>query len=125
MRFENAERVKVFTIFDAPNLDPITVVLQDVGQGCGRLIVECFGSAWAGYWGATGSETLLDFLTGCHPGYIAGKMHSNDRKMKKSEAAYLERIIEAVHSALRSNAAVSGRGETKPGEKDGGCTASA
>lgn len=30
-----------------------------------------------------------------------------------------------ILETLTPNAAVSGRGETKPGEKDGGCTASA
>lgn len=108
MRIENTEAAKVFTIFDAPKLDPVTVVLQDVGPGCGRLVVECFGSAWSSYWGAMGDRTLLEFLADCHPGYIAGKMHPTDRKLKKSEAAYMERIVEAVHSALCSNAKVTG-----------------
>lgn len=103
MRIENAERVKVFTIFDAPKLDPITVMLQDVAPGCGRLVVECYGSAWSGYWGAMGDRDLIGFLLGCDHSYIAGKMHSNDRKMKKVEEVYLNRIVEAVHSALRSN----------------------
>jgi hypothetical protein len=102
MRIENTERVKVFTIFDAPKLDPITVVLQDVGPGCGRLIVECYGSAWSAYWGAMGND-IAGFLRGCNTSYIAGKMHPIDRNIKKSEAVYLDRIVEAVHSALRSN----------------------
>lgn len=115
MRVENAEKAQVFTIFDAPKLDPITVVLQDVGPSNGRLIVECYGSAWAGYWGATGSNSLREFLIDCHPSYIAGKMHSIDRKMKKTEEAYLERIVTAVHSALRSNALAQGPGGSSPG----------
>lgn len=110
MRIENAERVKVFTVFDAPKLDAVTVVLQDVGPGCGRLVVECFGSAWSGYWGAMGDRDLTGFLLDCHPEYIAGRMHSNDRKMKRSEESYLLRIVEAVHSALRSNAELTGGG---------------
>ena len=104
MRIENTEKTKVFTIFDAPKLDPITVALQDLGPGCGRLIVECYGSAWSGYWGAMGYKDLTAFLLDCHPEYIAGRMHPNDRKMKRSEESYLLRIVEAVHSALRSNA---------------------
>ncbi len=108
MRIENTEAAKVFTIFDAPKLDPITVVLQDIGPGCGRLIVECYGSAWSGYWGAMGDGDLKKFLLDCHPEYIAGRMHSNDRKMKRSEESYLLRIVEAVHSALRSNVELTG-----------------
>lgn len=108
MRIESTERAKVFTVFDAPKLDAVTVVLQDVGPGCGRLVIECYGSAWAGYWGAMGDRELMAFLLDCHPEYIAGRMHPNDRTMKKSEAAYLLRIVESVHLALRSNAEFRG-----------------
>ena len=107
MRIENIEAT-TFTIFDAPRLDPVTVVLQDMG-GCGRLIVECFGCAWSGYWGAIGNETLKDFLIGCDPEYISGKMEPNDRRMKKGERAYFLRIVQAVHSALTPNVQIEGQ----------------
>jgi hypothetical protein len=55
-----------------------------------------------------GDRTLLEFLADCHPGYIAEKMHPTDRKLKKSEAEYMGRIVEAVHSALRSNVQAEG-----------------
>lgn len=98
MRIEKIEAT-TFTIFDAPKLDPVTVVLQDMG-GRGRVVVECFGSAWAGYWGSIGKGTLKDFLIDCHPEYIAGKMEPSDRRLEESEQAYLLRIMQAVHSAL-------------------------
>lgn len=92
----------VFTIFDAPKLDPITVVIQDVGPGCGRLFVECFGNTWSNYWGAIGDCTLFEFLCDCSPDYISGKMQPLDRKMTKREIAYLEKIISAVWSVMNS-----------------------
>ncbi len=104
MRIENTETVKVFTIFDAPKLDPITVVLQDLGPGHGRLIVECWGSAWSAYWGGMGNLTLAEFVTDSHPEYIATKLESTTHRQTKANSAYLMRITEAVHSALRYNA---------------------
>ncbi len=102
MRIENTSAI-VFTIFDAPRLDPITVVLQDLGPSAGRLIVECYGSAWSGYWGAMGDRNLFDFLCVCSPQYISGKMHPTDhRKMTKREEAYLDRVVNVVLTALRS-----------------------
>lgn len=101
MRVETI-KAETFTIFNAPALDPVTVVLQDSG-GQGRLIVECFGSAWSGYWGAIGNHTLKEFLIGCHPEYIAGKMEPLERPLGKKEQRYLTRIVEAVHSALTHN----------------------
>lgn len=56
MRVDNSAKTEAFTIFDAPKLDPVTVVLQDLGPGCGRLMVECWGSAWSAYWGGMGGE---------------------------------------------------------------------
>lgn len=99
MRIEPIEST-VLRIFDAPALDPITVVLIDYGGGRGKLIVEVFGSAWSGYWGAMGGP-LLEFLCSCSADYIAGKMTPNDRRVPKREVRYLLYIIEAVLAALK------------------------
>ena len=99
MRTET-ERADVFTIYEVPSLVPITVVLQDLGAGNGRLIVECFGSAWSGYWGAMGNCTIAKFLSDCSPEYIASRMHPNERRMKRSEESYLLRIVAAVQLVL-------------------------
>lgn len=101
MRIENYPTAKVFTIFDAPRLDPITVIIQDVAAKQGRLTVECYGSAWSAFWGAIGDITLIEFLAQSNPGYIADKMHPLDRKMTKRETAYLQRIIDSVHTVLK------------------------
>lgn len=108
MRIEHTEKAKVFTIFDAPKLDPITVVLQDLGAGHGRLIVECWGSAWSAYWGGMGGRTLAEFITDSHPEYIAGKMEPNNRRQTKRDSQYLLRITEAVHAALMESMARGG-----------------
>lgn len=101
MRVENYPAAKVFTIFDAPRLDPITVIIQDVAAGKGRLTVECFGSAWSAFWGSIGKVSLIEFLAQSNPGYIADKMHPMGRRMTKREAAYLQRIIDIVHTVLK------------------------
>lgn len=102
MRIENAYGVRVFRVFDATNLDPITVMLQDCGSGSGRLMIECYGCAWAAYWGAIGTRNIAEFLLCCSPQYIAERMHPNDRRMTNREKQYLLRIVEAVHSAIGS-----------------------
>lgn len=82
-----------FTIYDAEGLAPITVVIQDQG-GCGRLIIECYGAAWAAYFGAIGSQSLRDFLAGCHAGYVANRLASKG-------GDYVSAVAAAVISALR------------------------
>lgn len=98
MRIEDSAKSRVFTIFDAPKLDPVTVVLQDIAPGHGRLIVECWGEAWSAYWGGMGASTLAEFVRDCGTDYIVSKMCRP--RMLKREEAYLKRIVAAVQSTL-------------------------
>jgi hypothetical protein len=91
--------VEAFTIHDAKALDPIRVIMQDIGPRQGRLIVECFGQAWSAYWGGMGDRTLREFLISCNASYIANKL-TPPYRLKKSDEAYLMRVVEAVHMAL-------------------------
>lgn len=97
MRTENIE-VKAFTIFDAPTLDPITVVMRDIAPGKGQLIIECYGLAWSAYWGAIGDRKVKDFVLGCSAEYIVNRM-VRPREIKQ-EQAYLLRIVRAVIESL-------------------------
>lgn len=98
MRLED-KTVEAFMIHDAPALDPITVILQDIGPRQGKLIIECYGQAWAAFWGGMGNNTLREFLIGCNASYIANKM-SPPYRTTKAQDAYLMRVVEAVHMAL-------------------------
>lgn len=100
-----------FTIFDAKGLDPITVVIQDMG-GCGRLIVECYGKAWSTYFGAFGTGPMREFLTGCDVGYVANRLEPRG-------GSYLHDITAAVLTALRPNASFSREPERSVGESAG------
>jgi len=91
---------EIFTIFDAPKLDPITVVLQDTGPNRGRVIIECYGSAWAAGWGAMGG-TIRDFMLSINSGYLATKLRPIDRQMTKREEVYVQRIADAVIEAMK------------------------
>lgn len=108
MRVQPNPNTVSFTIFDAEKLDPVTVFLQDFGGGCGRLIVECWCTAWAAYWGAMGTLNVREFVLDAHADYIAGRMHPQDRKHLKRDEAYLLRIIKVVQQALREGAGTAG-----------------
>lgn len=102
MRTEQAVS-EAFTIYDAPKLDPITVVLQDSGAGKGKVIVECFGDAWSAYFGATGERRIREFLSDCGVDYLAGKLCPTSHRPSKAQQKYLERIAAAVLEALAPN----------------------
>lgn len=100
MRIE-AQPARIFRVYDAPKLDPILVVMQDLGAGVGRLLIECYGDAWTGYWGAMGERSIEQFLLSCSADYIAGTMLGAQHKRSKNSQAYILRIVGAVQTALR------------------------
>lgn len=100
MRIE-PETARVFRLYDAPRLDPILVVMRDVGPNSGQLLIECYGDVWAGYWGAMGARGIEDFLLSCSADYVTGKMFGRFHKRTKQAEAYLHRIVESVQTALR------------------------
>lgn len=100
MRVEVESSAVTLRIFDAPGLDPITVVLRDFRSGSGEMIVACYGLAWVGYWGAIGERTLREFLISCHADYIANRIWIQHERRVKHRYAYLVRIIHAVQAAL-------------------------
>lgn len=55
-------------------LDPITVYVTNYKLGQGKVVIECFGDAWAHYWGAMGENTLQEFFVSCNNDYILNKL---------------------------------------------------
>lgn len=54
------------------SLDPITAIFEDIEEGKGKVIIECFGKSWASYWGAMGGRKITRFFQSEHCEYIAG-----------------------------------------------------
>ena len=101
MTIKPIEITRAFEINGAPRLDPIRVILQDLGPGQGRVIIECYGSAWSAYWGATGHQSILQFLDMADADYITSALSSHQR-LSKIETAYLTRIVQAVKEAIKT-----------------------
>lgn len=93
-------------IFDADKLDPITVLMRgeqhQLGRNSGTIIVECYGQAWACYFGSIGQCSLAKFLSN-DAEYLANKLARGTEK--KHERAYLLRIAQAVTAACAELAA--------------------
>lgn len=87
-------------ITEAPALDPILAIFQDINPGEGRLIVECFGLSWSTYWGGMGDRTVKEFIRSCNSDYIANRMWPPKQRRTKHDYAYLMRIVDAVKAAV-------------------------
>ena len=90
-------------------LDPVTVILQDHGDGRGTLIVACYNRAWTCYWGAMGG-TLREFLSECHSDDVAtalirGRNDQLNQRKSEIEEKYLADISRAVIESIKKEAA--------------------
>jgi len=88
-------------------LDPITVILQDHGEGRGTLIVTCFTSAWTCYWGDMGCN-LRSFIASSFADYIAGCLirgrNLKNQRTHKVETKYLVDIARAIKASIKTEA---------------------
>lgn len=65
--------VTKLVITGAPNLDPITVFLEDLAQYKGKINVSCWGKSWAAYWGGMWDGLNIgQFFCELNTGYIIG-----------------------------------------------------
>ena len=91
-----------YVITEAEGLDPIGVQLHDFERGKGRLVVECYGQAWAAYWLGMGGMRLREFIASADADYIAICLQRDSmRRPSKRGMKYLTRIVEAMKSALK------------------------
>lgn len=73
MKVERSNAVVHITISDimqSHRLDPIRVTLDDIEPGRGRITIECYGRAWASYWGAMGDQGIAQFFASCDNHYL-------------------------------------------------------
>lgn len=101
-----ASETRTLLITDVPDLDPVTVFLQDLGPGRGRIVVECYGKSWASYFNATGTATLAEFIARGNVDYLTNALireprHTMLEKAKARQETYLGRIVTAVIEAAR------------------------
>lgn len=96
------KNVEQIDIAGAKGLDPIRVILEDFAPGAGRITISCFATAWANtaYWGSMGERNVAGFFVDCEPDYLAGNLCWG-QTLKKTDRAYLIRIIVVVQAALR------------------------
>ncbi len=75
---KNQTETYVLTKLD--RLDPVTVYVTNYEPGQGKIVIECFGSAWAYFWGGMGDKTLQQFFVTCDNDYILNKLLDETRQ---------------------------------------------
>lgn len=91
-------------IENAQALDPVTVLMEDMKPGIGRITIICWGEVWTSFWGGMSGRSISQFFLAENSEYLAKNLRGS-QKHTKAKAAYLLRIIEAVKSGLAVEAA--------------------
>ena len=93
--------VESVEISDLYRLDPIQVFWSNRGAGQGRVTITCYDSAWTTYWNAMGDRTIQEFFEQADVGYLVDKLgYSQVMKQRKTDIAYLRRVVEAIQDYL-------------------------
>ncbi|QJI38265.1 hypothetical protein [Pseudomonas sp. ADAK13] len=92
--------VTKLVITGAPNLDPITVFLEDLAPRKGKITVSCWGESWTAYWGGMWDGlTIGQFFCRLDEGYIIGyfqpmlgsQRFSNDALLALAKKSVIDR----------------------------------
>lgn len=77
MKIERAQIEKI-TISEVARLDPITVILEDLGHRQGQITVSCYGKSWTAYFGGCGDKGIAHFVgRDASADYLADRFLSN------------------------------------------------
>ncbi len=80
------------TLTNLDKLDTVTVYLEDMSPRQGRIVIHCWGKAWAAFWPAMGSRGIAKFYIESDNAYLAKNLAS-DLKSEVND-------YEALHSLL-------------------------
>lgn len=90
--------IRKLTITEAPNLDPIDVMIDDIAPGKGRITIRCFTSAWTAYWGSMGCA-VAEFVANAPADCIAADLMWG-KELSRGDEKWLAQIIDAVKAAM-------------------------
>ncbi len=78
MEIEQSKVTKL-KLTQVDNLDPITVFVDDIEKGKGKITIECWGKSWSAYWGGMGAQNIAEFWQSTSVDYLANCLwdHTN------------------------------------------------
>lgn len=67
------EKIRIEDINASHRLDPVEVIIENYGEGAGKILISCWGESWTGYWGSMGG-TVEEFFQRVSNDYLINKM---------------------------------------------------
>jgi hypothetical protein len=96
LKIEHSTVTKL-VISGAPNLDPITVFLEDLAPCKGKITVSCWGKSWTAYWGGMWDGLSIgQFFCELNTSYIIGYFDQAMSSRKFSGEALANKVRRLV-----------------------------
>lgn len=67
------KKIRIEDINETHRLDPVEVLIENYGEGAGRIIITCCGESWTGFWGSMGG-TVEEFFQHVSNDYLISKI---------------------------------------------------
>lgn len=99
MKVEQSTAVKL-VLTGLERLDPVTVYLEEFSKDAGRIVIHCWGKAWASFWPAMGGRGIAQFFVDCDNAYLAKNLnHETKAEIHDYEALY-PLLMEEINKKL-------------------------
>tara|TARA_R100000541_G_C1897352_1_gene83929 strand:- start:3415 stop:4038 length:624 start_codon:yes stop_codon:yes gene_type:complete len=61
--------VESILVEDIPRLDPVTILVNNLGEGRAEVTIKCYDKSWTAYWGSMGGS-VEEFFSRVNVGYL-------------------------------------------------------
>ncbi len=84
-------------------LDPVTIYLEEFSKDAGRIVIHCWGKAWASFWPAMGGRGIAQFFVDCNNAYLAKNLDSETKSEIFDYEAFNKLLLKGVNEKLSSD----------------------
>lgn len=93
--------VKKIYVSEIDSLDPITILVEDFGEGHAEVIIKCWDKSWIAYWGAMGGD-VKEFFSRVNVSYLVNcfdrgiRSESDEKDVYAMKETFEQKIKEYI-----------------------------
>jgi hypothetical protein len=106
MIIEKSQSTKL-KFLDLVALDPITVFIEDIEPGKGKITIECYGKSWSYYWGGMGGHNVTKFFSTVSVDYIANCLWDHSKIQYEDDYSGIQKLVRERVLECRKDSLIS------------------
>ncbi len=89
----SSTQVRCYKIEGLKNLDLVSVYIEDLGKGKGKITLECFGKCWSYFWGSIGDQTIEQFFNSMSVAYLANCFWDHSHPQHEHDFSKVQKAV--------------------------------